>query len=82
VKKAIVQVGFTQYVMDTQKAFTLLELLGDAEVYEYKWRKDAPATHHIYNKQEKDKSDPFEMLKLMPDSFYKLAKLAGKPNDE
>lgn len=80
-KKAIVQVGYTQYVMDTQKALTLLELLRGAEIYEHKWRKNSPATHHIYQKDECDASDPFEILKLVPDAFYNMAKLAGKPTD-
>jgi hypothetical protein len=38
--KAIVQIGYNNYVLDTEKALKLLSLLEEAERYEHKWRKD------------------------------------------
>lgn len=77
-KKAIVQVGYTQFVLDTQKALALLELLAEAEVYEEKWRKqeDGGTTHHVY---PQDTNDGIRQLKVVPTAFYHMAKMAGKP---
>jgi hypothetical protein len=38
--KAIVQIGYNNYVLDTEKALKLLSLLEEAERYEHKWRKE------------------------------------------
>lgn len=78
-KKAIVRVGYSEYVMDTQKALTLLELLADAEVYESKWKKDTDTTHHIY---PQDTHRTISEFKVIPTAFYHMAKMAGKPEKE
>jgi len=79
-KKAIIQVGYTQYVMDTQKAITLLELLSEAEVYESKWdSRHATHTHYIYPQPE---DNVMSELKLIPIVFYQIAKMAGNPVKE
>jgi len=75
-KKAIVQVGWNKYVVDTQKALTLLELLADAEVYESKWISGGTTTHHIYPQQDQNMITEF---KVIPTAFYHMAKMAGKP---
>ena len=76
--KAIMQIGFTHYVMDIDKAVTLASLLADSEVYEEKWRKgeDGGPTHHVYS-QDSDKG--LLTMKIVPDTFYNIAKMAGKP---
>jgi hypothetical protein len=38
--KAIVQIGYNNYVLDTDKALKLLSLLEEAERYEHKWRNE------------------------------------------
>ena len=78
-KKAIIQVGYSQYVMDTQKALTLLELLAEAEVYEAKWKKDCDTMHHIYPQESHRMVSEF---KVIPTAFYHMAKMAGKPEKE
>jgi hypothetical protein len=78
-KKAIVQVGWNKYVVDTQKALTLLELLADAEVYETKWVSGGTTTHHIYSQQDQNMITEF---KVVPTAFYHMAKLAGKPAEK
>lgn len=77
--KAIVQVGYTKYVMNTQQALTLLELLADAEIYESKYRRDADNTHHIY---PQDTNQAINEFKVIPTAFYQMAKLAGKPEKD
>jgi len=77
-KKAIVQVGYTQFLLDTQKALTLLELLAEAELYEEKWRKkeEGGTTYHVYSQ---DSNEGIRQLKVIPMAFYYMAKMAGKP---
>ena len=75
--KAIVKVNYKDFVMDAEKALTMLSLLEEAEVYESKWDGKTSA-HYIYNQE----NDSVRELKLVPDALYRMAKLAGKPNKE
>lgn len=77
-KKAIIHVGYTQYVLDTQKALAILEILSDAEIYEDKWRKqeEGGTTYHIYPQEE---GSEVKTMKIIPMGFYNMAKLAGRP---
>jgi len=72
--KVKVSIGYTHYVVDADAGLKLLEILGDAEIYEHKWRKDEDATHHIYAKPENPAT-----LQIIPKPLYTLWKLAGKP---
>jgi hypothetical protein len=77
-KKAIVQVGYTNFLLDTPKALALLELLAEAELYEEKWRKqeEGGTTYHIY---PQDTNEGIRHLKVIPQAFYQMARMAGKP---
>lgn len=73
--KVIMQLGYTSYVLDIRDAMTLAETLSKAEVYEQKYvRGENKQTHHIYENESE-----FGTIKLITDSFYQMAKLAGKP---
>lgn len=78
--KAIVQIGYKNYVMDASKALTLLGVLDGAEVYDTKWDSQTKTTSYFV--YEQDNGDNIREMKLLPDALYKLAKLAGKPNKE
>lgn len=73
--KAIVKVGYKDYVMDAEKAIAFLALLDNAEVYEGKWEGNTNA-HYIF---PQDNHDHIRELRILPDAFYRMAKLAGKP---
>lgn len=79
--KAIVQIGFTNYVLDVDKAVALTELLTDCEIYEEKWRKqeEGGPTYHVY---PQDSEKGMLTLKVIPKTFYNMAKMAGKPEDK
>jgi len=85
--KGIIQVGYVKYVMDAEKAVKFMALLEEAEIYEDKWNsnKDAEGkensfySHHVYNNGDVTK---FQTLEFMQDAFYKMAKLAGKPESK
>lgn len=73
--KATISIGYRTYVMDAEKAITLLEMLSDAEVYESKWDGKTTA-YYVY---PQDNNDHIRELRILPDALYRMAKLAGKP---
>ena len=80
--KGIVRVGYTEYVMDLDKATKLMEAIIGAEVYETKWHTETKTTtYHIYPRNEAD-NVKLETITVMPDELYKLAKMAGKPESK
>lgn len=78
--KCIVKLGWKTFVMDTNKAITLLELLEGCEIYEEEYHtgmadKPSYTSYHIYSHEEPD----LVTVKLLPTNIYNVAKLAGKP---
>jgi len=74
--KVIVTIGWNnEFVMDADKALTLLDLLKDAEKYQDKYNKNGN-TFHIFP-QDKE----LATLKVLSTNMYNLAKLAGKPEE-
>ena len=77
-QKAVVSLGYREFVLDADKALTLLGLLEDAELYREVYRSGNINTFHVYQNEE-----PTTMtLKLLPKKLYDLAKLAGKPEEK
>jgi len=75
--KAILDMGYTSYVVDVKEAVLIAEILGKAEVYERVWgsaSNNHEASHHIY---ENDKEQG--NIRLLSDNLYTMYKLAGKP---
>lgn len=75
--KVIVEFGYDKaFVMEADKALTLLDLLKDAEVYKENWRSSDKGgnTFHIYP-QEKELCS----MKVLSSNMYSMARLAGKP---
>jgi hypothetical protein len=75
--KVIVNMGWNkEFVMDADKALTMLDLLKDAEMYVEKYRnaEEGGSTFHVFA-QDKFLCD----MRVLSGSFYNLAKLAGKP---
>jgi hypothetical protein len=78
--KVIIEFGYDKsFVMDADKALTLLDLLKDAEVYKEKWRGQdkGGSTFHIFPQQKELCS-----MKVLSSNMYSLAKLAGKPETD
>jgi hypothetical protein len=78
--KCIVNLGWKSFVMDTDKAVTMMELLDGCEMYEEIWHREEGDTkpytsYHVYDPEE----PAMGSIKLLPNSIYKVAKLAGKP---
>ena len=79
--KMILEIGWKKYVVDAKLAITVSEMLSTAEVYETKYVKgedgNTVTTHHVY-----DQEATRWMMEIMPESIYRMAKLAGKPIEE
>lgn len=78
--KAVLRLGYTSYVMDLRDAVTITEIMAQAEVYESKYA-GGKSSHHIYANQSSE-LDGGMTIKLIPDEFYRMAKLAGAPTKE
>jgi hypothetical protein len=76
--KCIVNIGYHSYVVDTEKAVMLLNILGEAEMFNEKY-KDKHTSYHVYPQNADENRIS---MKLLPDSLYKFAKLAGKPEEK
>jgi Tfp pilus assembly protein PilE len=77
--KAVIKIDYTNYILDTDKAVAILNLLEGAEIYEQKYHaaKDGVEsfyTQHIYDDEKTD-----TQLLLIKDEMYRMYKLAGKP---
>lgn len=79
--KAIIRFGYDNYVMESEDAMRIYEILGKAEHYhnKYQRKEDGGTMHYVW---QQDMSDDLKSIQLMPDSMYRMAKLAGKPEDK
>ena len=73
--KAILKVGYGSYVMDLKEAVMVAEALAKAELYEIKYVQGGDNIHYIYDNEKHETGQ----MSLIADSFYQMAKLAGKP---
>lgn len=72
--KVVVNMGWRSFVMDSDRALTLLDLMKDVELYEEKY---STKTVHVYPNDKKEIT-----MTLLPDTMYRMAKLAGKPEEK
>lgn len=81
----VVDLGWNKFIMAKEKAMLLVECLESAEKYEEKWwsddkRKekgmDSTYTYHVYPNEAS-----FSM-KIISDTHYQMARLAGKPQEK
>ena len=81
----VVDLGWNKFIMAKEKAMMLVECLESAEKYEERWwsedvRKekgmDSTYTYHVYPNEAS-----FSM-KIISDTHYQMARLAGKPQEK
>lgn len=75
--KAILELGWTKYVLDLKDAVAVVEALSKAERYEEKYVRNGDNTHHIF-----DNNAQLGSLRMISDSLYQMAKLAGPPPEK
>jgi hypothetical protein len=80
--KLVVEIGYRKYIVPTDKAVTLMEILYDAEIFEEKYRskENGGTTYHCYGQDGNNRSSV--SMYLIPESLYRMAKLAGKPEEK
>ncbi len=71
----VVTLGYSHFVMQTADAVRLLEILENAERYVLKYRANDASTHHVWP------NDTTFEAKMIGTDLYRMAKLAGKPED-
>ena len=73
--KAMIRIGYTEYVMEVEQAVKLAEVLMRAEKFRKRgWGKEA--SYYVWTDAE-DIVTP--ELTMIPDDLYNMAKLAGQP---
>ena len=82
--KCVVAIGYKNFVLDADKGVQLLDLLADAEVYEEKWHSETKnSTYHVFDNEGHAGGSGVSMeLKVLSNSFYQMARLAGKPSNK
>lgn len=77
--KAIVNIGYTRYVIDIDVAVQLVEILGNAELYREEWR-SAEDGGTVYNVWAQDPKKMNELtITPLSHTSYEMYKLAGQP---
>lgn len=79
--KAIIRYGYDSYVVEAEDALTIHNILAKAEHYHRKYRStdDGGTSYYVW---EQDTSSEMRDITMMPDGLYRMAKLAGKPDDK
>lgn len=77
--KVVVELGYQKYLLDTKEAVDLVGILSKAELYKEVWHKeeDGGTTYHVYAQDSVTSS-----MSIMPDHLYRMARLAGKPQEK
>jgi hypothetical protein len=81
----VIEFGYKKFVLSKEKAMLLAECLESAEMYEDKYWSDSDRiakgmteayTYHVYP------NDQTFSMKIISNSMYQMAKLAGKPQEK
>jgi hypothetical protein len=80
--KALIKIGYTEYVIAAEDAMPIIHILASAERYEkmshrVEDSRDYTYTHHVWTDADNNFS-----LEYISDELYQVAKMAGKrPRD-
>lgn len=81
--KAVITIGYHDYVMEAEDALALLQVIARGERYHSKWRKagDEGTSYYIWTESEQsgNHGNNIGVLRLISDDHYRIAKLAGAP---
>lgn len=79
--KARIELGYESFVLDIDDATTVARILSRAEMFKTEWHSATRSqTYHIFPRSEKTQ-DGFTITTIS-DEVYRVAKLAGKPEDK
>lgn len=81
--RAVIQLGYTSYVMDSEDALKVINVLMCSERYEAKYVGGEPRyMYHVWNADEDAQDPTTHTVTIIPDALYRIAKLAGKPTKD
>ena len=80
--KALMRIGYNNYAMDVSDAVAVMEILGRAEMYQAKRDYKVTPTVTSYHVWGQEPDNDTLSIQLLPDAVYRVAKLAGKPNND
>ena len=75
--KAIVTIGYDDFIVDAQDALKLHEIIAKAERYKqrYRSRDEGGPLHYVWPQDDEDST---KNIRIISDDLYRVAKLAGK----
>jgi hypothetical protein len=76
--KAVIQIGYDNYILDAKDAINIMEMLDKADVWQEKYQSHADGGT-LYFAYPPCDADSIRNIKIVPENLYKMAKLAGKP---
>lgn len=78
--KAIISFGYEDYVVEAAEALEVYNILAKAERYKSRYRRhdEGGTLHYIW---PQDSSDDIKTIRIISDDLYRIAKLAGKPEE-
>jgi len=76
--RCVIGIGYKNYIVDTEQAIRLADMLSSAEMFEEKYQSGQTNTFHVW---EQDEAGKFNIT-ILPDSVYRIGKLAGKPEEK
>ena len=76
--KAVIQLGYREYIMEAKDALAILEIVATAERYatKYKNAEQGGTSYHVWTDATARDGNT---LRLISDDHYRIAKLAGEP---
>jgi hypothetical protein len=78
--KAVLRLGYNEYVLDIGDAVAVMEIMAKAENYKAKHNYGTTPTTTAYYVWEQETANKESVgITLLPDAVYRVAKLAGNP---
>jgi len=82
--KAVIKLGYTDYILPASKALEILTILESADRWESDYHSSTEGkagwySYHAYPAFPTETEDKTSRLELVADDLYRIAKLAGRP---
>ena len=82
--KVVLTIFGKKIILEHTSAMKVMELVGDCEVFETKWNRDAKNitydTYHVYKPDAQEILHNSVSVAPLPLELYEIAKLAGRPD--
>lgn len=77
--RCVIALGYKNYIVNTEQAIRIADMLSTAEMFEDKYNgSGVPNSFHVWEQEDTGKFN----ITILPDSVYRMGKLAGKPEEK